>query len=117
MKAVKIIGRTLIILLAAMIVIAGVNALATAGVIQTTAGRGEFRPDFAAQTGDGSTALMRPRMGERGEGGDHDAASLVGLVEVGKNLLKMSLIGAVIVLLARTLKVVSKRRTPALPAG
>lgn len=116
MTLIKIIGRTLVFLLAAVIVLAGVNALNSAGVLSSTPGgppEGGFQPNSAAQTNTNATAstTMRPNF-ERGEG-DHasEGFSVAGLATVAKNLGQMSLIVAIVALLTRAIKLIDKRRT------
>ncbi len=126
MGIVKMIGRTLVFLLAAVIVLAGVNALDSAGVLSSVPGgpEGGFQLNSAAQTStdavantaatsstDSSTAMTRPNF-ERGEG-DHESEgfSLMGLTMVAKNLGQMCIIIAVVALLTRFIKMVGKRRT------
>lgn len=117
MTFIKIIGRTLVLLLAAAIVLAGVNALNSAGVLSSVPGggppEGGFQPNSAAQisTDGTSSTTTRPAF-QRGEG-DHESEgfSLTGLTTVAKNLGQISLIVAVIVLVTRALKLIDKRRT------
>lgn len=116
MTLIKIIGRTLVFLLAAVIVLAGVNALNSAGVLSSAPGgppEGGFQPNSAAQTSTDATAstTMRPNF-ERGEG-EHESEgfSLTGLTTVAKNLGQMSLIVAIVALLTRAIKLIDKRRT------
>jgi len=115
MTFIKIIGRTLVLLLAAAIVLAGVNALNSAGVLSSVPGgfEGGFQPNSAAQTSiDGTISTTTRPAFQRGEG-DHasEGFSLTGLTTVAKNLGQMSLIVAVIVLVTRALKLIDKRRT------
>ena len=116
MGIIKVIGRTLVFLLAAMIVLAGVNALNSAGVLSSAPGgppEGGFQPNSAAQTSTDATVstTTRPNF-ERGEG-DHESEgfSLTGLTTVAKNLGQMSIIVAIVALLTRAIKLIDKRQT------
>jgi hypothetical protein len=111
MNIIKIIGRTLIFLWAAAIVIGGVSALSSAGVLNVSAGgppNGGFARNSAIQTG----AIAMPPSFDRG-GGDHESEgfSLSGLTTVAKNLMQMSGLIVVVTLVTRAIKVVGKRRT------
>jgi hypothetical protein len=111
MTIVKIIGRSVIFLLAAALVIGGVNALSSAGILTASAGSerdGGFAPDHAIQTG-ATTSL--PKFNRAG--GDHESEgfSLMGLTTVAKNLMQISIIIAVVALLTRVAKLWSKRRS------
>lgn len=116
MTLIKLIGRTVVFLLAAAMVLAGVNALNSAGVLSSVPGGppdGEFQPNSTAQisTDGTSSTTTRPAF-QRGEG-DHDSEgfSLMGLATVAKNLGQMGLIVAVIALVTRAIKLIDKRRT------
>ena len=117
MTLIKLIGRTLVFLLAAAMVLAGVNALNSAGVLSSVPGggppEGGFQPNSAAQisTDATSSTTTRPAF-QRGEG-DHESEgfSLTGLTTVAKNLGQMGLIVAVIALVTRAIKLIDKRRT------
>ena len=115
MTLIKIIGRTLVFLLAATMVLAGVNALNSAGVLSSVPGgpEGGFQPNSTAQisTDGTSSTTTRPAF-QRGEG-DHESEgfSLTGLTTVAKNLGQMGLIVAVIALVMRAIKLIDKRRT------
>lgn len=116
MGIIKVIGRTLVFLLAAVIVLAGVNALDSAGVLSSVPGgppEGGFQPNSTAQTSTDSTSsttMTRPAFDR--EGGDHDneGFSLMGLTTVAKNLGQMGIVIAVVALLTRFIKMVGKRR-------
>ena len=116
MTFIKIIGRTLMLLLAAVIVLVGVNALNSAGVLSSVPGglpEGGFQPNSAAQIStDGASSTTTQPTFQRGEG-DHDSAgfSLTGLTTVAKNLGQMSIIVAIVALLTRAIKLIDKRRT------
>ncbi len=117
MTLIKLIGRTVVFLLAAAMVLAGVNALNSAGVLSSVPGggppEGGFQPNSAAQisTDATSSTTTRPAF-QRGEG-DHDSEgfSLMGLATVAKNLGQMSIIVVIVVLLTRAIKLIDKRRT------
>ena len=121
MGIIKVIGRTLVFLLAAVIVLAGVNALDSAGVLSSVPGgpeggllEGGFQPNSAAQTSTDSTSsttTTRPNF-QRAEG-DHgsEGFSLMGLTTVAKNLGQIGIVIAVVALLTRTIKLIDKRRT------
>ncbi len=122
MTPIKIVGRSLVFLLAAVIVLAGVNALNSAGVLSSAPGggppeggppNGEFMPNSAAQisTDETSSTTTQPTF-QRGEG-DHDSEgfSLAGLTTVAKNLGQMSIIVAIVALLTRAIKLIDKRQT------
>ena len=113
----QIIGRTLVFLLAATMVLAGVNALNSAGVLSSVPGgglpEGGFQPNSTAQISiDGTSSTTTRPAFQRGEG-DHDSEgfSLTGLTTVAKNLGQMSLIVAVIALVTRAIKLIDKLRT------
>jgi hypothetical protein len=125
MAIAKIIGRTLVFLLAAVIVLAGVNALNSAGVLSSVPGgppEGGFVPNSAAQTSTEAVAntaaisgtTMTPPNFERGEGDDDsEGFSLSGLTTVAKNLAQMSGLIVVVTLMTRAVKALGKRRTMA----
>lgn len=118
MTLIKIIGRTLVFLLAAVMVLAGVNALNSAGVLSSAPGgppEGGFQPNRAAQAraAEAPSTMMRPNF-ERGEG-EHESEgfSLAGLATVARNLGVISLIVVSVALLTRAIKLIDKRRTSA----
>jgi hypothetical protein len=118
MGIIKVIGRTLVFLLAAVIVLAGVSALNSAGVLSSAPGSPPevgFQPNSAAQTSTEATAstTTQPNF-ERGEGDyESEGFSLTGLTTVAKNLGQMSLIVAIVALLTRAIKLIDKRRMTA----
>jgi len=125
MAIAKIIGRTLVFLLAAMIVLAGVNALNSAGVLSSVPGgppEGGFQPNSTAQTStDGTLSTTTQPNFERGGEHESEGFSLTGLTTVAKNLGQMSIIIAVVALVTRLLKKLTStrrsNRSPAAAAG
>ncbi len=117
MTLIKIVGRSLVFLLAAVIVLAGVNALNSAGVLSSAPGGGppdgEFMPNSAAQisTDETPSTTTQPAF-QRGEG-DHDSEgfSLAGLTTVAKNLGQMSILVVIVTLVTRAIKLIDNRRT------
>ncbi len=121
----KIIGRILVFLLAAAIVLAGVNVLNSAGVLSSMPGGPEggllergFQPNSATQDStDATGTALTPPSFNRG-GGEHETEgfSLAGLATVGKNFIQMSLIVAVVALITRAAKLLGKRRAATVSA-
>ena len=100
----KLVGRTVAIVLAALLVCGATYALGTAGLLGS--GRGEFRErQRAGQTNATGTQLetqAQPPQGQFPEGfegrgrGGREGGGLFGLFEVGKSLAIVALIVAVV---------------------
>jgi hypothetical protein len=95
----KTVFRTLIILVAALAVVASLNAFAQSSLGQSLASAGASGHQGGPPPGlaDGSAA------GERPEGGEGHGPSLFGLVEVGKNLAIIAVSVTLVALGARML--------------
>ncbi len=94
--------RTLIILVAAGLVVAGLGGLRQAGVFDGMAAgpaRGEFRPNAAPPSA--SSTEARPQRPERGAGEDRQGSSWRGIVTVGKNLAIIGVFAGVAALVIR----------------
>jgi hypothetical protein len=87
----RLIGRTLAILFAALLVAGATYALGGAGLAGGTSGG----PPGAAVTSGGPPAGFQAGEGHR-HGGDRDGGGIFGALEVGKNLAIMAIIVALV---------------------